>query len=79
MVVKQPCMKCLCGQALQFPEGQIKTNCRCGAVWELGIEGFWSVSKVPYVTFLIYSRKRDLNRYQRYMRWRSLRKAGLKC
>ncbi|KLU66334.1 hypothetical protein DEAC_c17330 [Desulfosporosinus acididurans] len=79
MVVKQEIpVKCLCGQALEFPDGQIKLKCQCGVVWKLSLGGRWEVRKVPFVTLLIYLKKRDLNHYQRFMRWR-LGRAGSKC
>lgn len=78
MVVKQAPIRCQCGQAMVFPEAEIKTRCRCGTVWEVGLDGCWKIRKVPFVSFLITSRKRDLNQYERYMRWRS-RKAGSRC
>ncbi len=70
MVVKQALVKCVCGQAMQFPDGQIKTRCECGTVWELSLDGLWEICKVPFVTFLMISRRSDLNHYHRYMLWR---------
>ena len=51
LMVKQMLVKCICGQALDFPEGQIKTKCNCGAAWECGDEGYWYCVKsvVPVV------------------------------
>ncbi|MBC2721814.1 hypothetical protein [Desulfosporosinus sp.] len=40
-MVKQAIKTCICGQAVDFPEGEVKYICRCGAVWELGEEGYW--------------------------------------
>lgn len=41
MVVKQSEKSCICGQALVFPEAQIRHKCECGAVWELSEDGLW--------------------------------------
>ncbi|HBV87054.1 MAG TPA: hypothetical protein DEF42_10475 [Desulfosporosinus sp.] len=40
-MVKQAIKTCICGHALSFPEGEVKYICRCGAVWNLGEEGYW--------------------------------------
>jgi hypothetical protein len=78
MVIKQPRQHCQCGQDLEFPEAEIKMVCQCRAIWELNLEGRWIIRKVPFVTFLVMSRKRDLNHYQKYMLW-VYRRAGSKC
>ena len=38
---------------MDFPEGQIKAKCPtqgCGANWELGPEGFWSITPIAPIT-----------------------------
>jgi len=40
-VVKQMLVKCVCGKPIDFPEGQVKAKCNCGATWECGVEGYW--------------------------------------
>ena len=40
---------CVCGEAMHFPEGQIRAKCPtigCRANWELGPEGFWSMTPI---------------------------------
>lgn len=45
MVLKQETpVKCQCGRAVEFPEAQVVAMCKCGAIWELGLEGFWSIT-----------------------------------
>ena len=49
MVKQESSQTCICGQTMSFPEGQIKAECStngCGANWELGPEGFWSITPV---------------------------------
>lgn len=41
MIKQSAAVTCVCGQAITFPEGEVKTQCACGAVWECGIEGYW--------------------------------------
>lgn len=78
-MVKQSLIQtCLCRQAINFPEGEIKTKCKtkgCGAHWECGVEGFWSIA---YWLTPIFAKP---NHYQKYMGWRAknTRKAGRKC
>jgi len=45
-MVKQAIKTCICGQALNLPEGEVKYVCRCGAVWNLGEEGYWFTETV---------------------------------
>jgi len=63
---------CICGQAITFPEGEIKTVCQCGAVWEIDNGGYWftQTSIVPFVA------KPKSKHYEKYMANRSKRKAG---
>jgi hypothetical protein len=67
MVLKQASlMKCFCGQEVTFPEGEVRTKCKtkgCRAVWECGVEGFWSVLAPVLPT--------KLNHYEKYMAWRN--------
>ncbi|EGW40681.1 hypothetical protein [Desulfosporosinus sp. OT] len=40
---------CICFQTMSFPEGQVKAKCPtkgCGANWELGPEGYWSIRNI---------------------------------
>ena len=88
MVLKQELsVKCQCGQAIEFPGGQVKAVCGCGAVWELGPEGFWSitsfvmilakpVAEPPVVETEVRLRADE---YPRYPRSKKRRKAGKGC
>ncbi|WP_040413430.1 hypothetical protein [Desulfosporosinus sp. OT] len=77
MVLKQASTaQCVCGQAVEFPEAQVKTMCRCGAIWELGHAGYWSITS--FVLFLAKSRLKP-DEYKRYPRSRKRRKAGRRC
>jgi len=40
-MTKQMLVKCVCGKPIDFPEGQVKAKCNCGATWECGVEGYW--------------------------------------
>lgn len=40
-MVKQAIQTCICGQTMDFPEGEVKAICPCGAVWECRPEGYW--------------------------------------
>ena len=70
-MVKQALQTCLCGRAMDFPEGQIRTACKCGTVWHIDICGCWFIQ----ATFVA---KRKPNHYERYMAWRN-GKAGARC
>jgi hypothetical protein len=82
MVVKQASIQtCVCGQAIHFPEGEIRTDCSCGAVWECGEEGYWyaEMPSIPFESITAKSKPKDQpNRYARYMarRNKAKRKAG---
>ncbi|KLU64050.1 hypothetical protein DEAC_c40440 [Desulfosporosinus acididurans] len=71
MVIKQIGITCYCGLPMEFPEGQVKTECLCGAVWELGCEGYW-YTQGPIVT--TETAKTKSSRYERYMSRRNKRK-----
>lgn len=88
MVQKQALsQKCVCGQAMEFPGGQVKVTCSCGAVWELGPEGFWSITS--FVLILVKPTvveaavkptvKLKADEYPRYPRSKKRRKAGSRC
>lgn len=69
MVKQALSLQCACGQAVTFPEGEIKFYCKCGTAWEIGIEWFWYTNlTIPFTPILT---KRKLNHYERYMRWRN--------
>lgn len=46
MVVKQKVPTCICGRAIDFPDGQIRHKCSCNAVWECGEEGYWYTQSI---------------------------------
>ena len=46
-MLKQPIQTCRCKQFINFPEGQVKARCSCGAEWQLGPEGFWYIEFAP--------------------------------
>ena len=88
MLLKQSLTQtCSCGQAMLFPEGEIRTNCSCGANWELGPEGYWyikniSASFVPILAKpVVCSVKSRDERYSNYPKNKQKkgRKAGRKC
>ena len=85
MVKQALSLPCACGQAITFPEGEIKTKCSCGAVWECGPEGYW-YSETPITLFAPIlanlNPKNRPSRYEKYMKRRNEskgRKAGRRC
>ena len=82
MVLKQASrMTCICGQAVTFPEGEIRTKCKtkgCKAVWTCGTEGFWSVLAPilpkPVVPTVVSKVQPRAERYRKYPK--SRRKRG---
>ena len=84
IVLKQELsVKCQCGQAMEFPGGQVKATCGCGAVWELGPEGFWSITSFmlilakPVVEPVMEAAvKLRADEYPRYPRSKKRRKVG---
>ncbi|WP_407306431.1 hypothetical protein [Desulfosporosinus sp. SB140] len=40
VVIKQMSKTCYCGLPMEFPDGEIRTKCLCGALWILGQEGY---------------------------------------
>ncbi len=79
MVTKQAqSQTCTCGQALIFPEGEVKLVCKCGAVWEIDNGGFWFTNlTLPFAPVLAKPRK---SHYEKCMERRKKgRKAGGKC
>lgn len=76
MLLKQATQTCYCGLPMTFPEGEIRAKCLCGAVWDLGREGYWYTSGPVIITT---STKTRPSRYERYMKRRNQakgRKAG---
>jgi len=69
---KQSLKSCLCGQALDLPEGEVLTVCRCGSVWEIDNGGFWFSNLI--IGFDPPAPKLKLNHYEKYMKQR--KKAG---
>ena len=65
---------CLRGQAITFPEGEIKFKCKtkgCGAIWEIDNGGFWFTNlTIKFVP----AKVRGKNHYEKRMKNR--RKAG---
>ncbi|WP_407310997.1 hypothetical protein [Desulfosporosinus sp. SB140] len=68
MVIKQVEKQCYCGLPMEFPEGEIRAKCLCGAIWELGQEGYWYTSG-PVISST--SMKTKPSRYERYMNRRN--------
>lgn len=73
MLLKQSLTQaCACGQALKFPEGEIRTKCSCGVIWECGNEGYWhpNDSVAPLAPILpkpvVCSVKSRAERYRNY-------------
>jgi len=64
---------CLCGQAITFPEGEIKFKCKCHAIWEIDSGGYWFTNLT--IKF-IPAKVRGKNHYDKRMKNR--RKAGKK-
>jgi len=86
-MLKQVTQTCICGQAMKFPEGEIKAKCSCGAHWELGPEGYWYTQSMtttftPILTSPVVSPgKSRSDRYRNYPKNRQKkkgRKAGRK-
>jgi len=76
-------VKCVCGQDMNFPEGEIKAKCPCGTIWECGPEGYWytqtPVSFTPFTELMPIAKS---CRYEKYMERRSKgkkRKGGRRC
>ena len=77
---------CLCGQAMVFKPGEIKTFCKtpgCGVVQKHGPEGYWAEGGTRLAFTPIFTKPIKLNHYERYMAWRNMeprskrrRKAG---
>lgn len=88
MVKQASIQTCICGQAVKFPEGEIKTTCcQCGAIWECGTEGYWYTeipSTAPFAPILakpvVCSVKSREQKYANYPKSRrKKRKAGKRC
>lgn len=90
MIKQSADVTCLCGQAVRFPEGEVKTQCACGAVWECGTEGYWytELPIAPYVPILAKPKPVSVKtRKERYCNYpkakgkkrKKQRKAGRKC
>jgi len=76
MVLKQDLsVRCVCGQAMEFPGGQVKATCSCGAVWELGPEGFWSITSFVSILAMPVVKLRA-DEYPRYPRGKKRRRVG---
>lgn len=61
---------CCCGSPMEFPEGEVKATCSCGAVWEIGDGGCWfSNFIIPIAP--IMAKQRNSSNYDSYMRRRS--------
>ena len=79
---KQSSQTCSCGQAVTFPEGEVKTMCQCGVVWEIDNGGFWFSNLIIRFAPIVAKRKdRKPDHYNNYMGWRARnkRKAGTRC
>lgn len=76
---QSPNQTCVCGQVIEFPEGQVRATCQtrgCGVIWELGTEGFWYMKSLPLSPILevMAGKRRKPNHYERYMAKRKDRK-----
>jgi len=50
-MTKQKDQICTCGKVMNFPDGQIKTTCPCGTIWEMDEGGVWfSQLVIPFAT-----------------------------
>lgn len=86
MVLKQALpLRCVCGQAVQLPEAQVKVKCSCGAVWECGPEGYWYTETHIKQLTPIFTEQIPIakpNRYEKHMAHRNKakrRKGGRRC
>lgn len=70
MVVKQSAQICKCGWEMKFPDGQVKTTCPCGSVWELDLCGAWFI-QLEFVSFVVKAKSKH---YEKLMNRR--KKAG---
>ena len=64
---------CLCGQAMLFKPGEIKTFCKtpgCGVTHKRGPEGYWAEGWSRTAFTPIFAKPIKLNHYERYMAWR---------
>lgn len=68
MLLKQATQTCFCGLPMEFPEGEIRAKCLCGAVWILGQEGYWYTSGPVIIPTMA---KAKPSRYERYMNRRN--------
>jgi hypothetical protein len=80
MVKQSSSVSCICGRTIQFPEGEIKTKCSCGTVWECGPEGYWYAEE-PVVEFAPILAKpakvrSRAEKYRNYPKSKRKRKAG---
>lgn len=77
MVVQASIQKCVCGHDITFPDGQIKAVCQnkyCKATWELGVEGFWAITSVPFAPSYGKMKERRKDNYDSKMKRRVVRK-----
>lgn len=73
MVVKQLLPICQCGRGMEFPDGQIRSACKCGVIWELALEGYWFMTR-KFAPIVINP---NMARAHNYAKWaRKQRKAG---
>lgn len=79
---------CICSRSIEFPEGEVKATCPCGAKWDLGPEGYWYTRSIitPLAPILakpvVCSVKSKVDRYRNYPKSRRKnkgRKAGSRC
>lgn len=50
-MTKRSLQTCQCGKPMEFPDGQVKTTCPCGQVWEMDCGGYWFTNLViPFAT-----------------------------
>lgn len=86
MLLKQALIQtCRCGSPMQFPEGEVKSSCSCGAVWEIDNGGCWFIQTIiQFAPILSNTRKRTSKRYDAYIERRNeriskrRRKAGMR-
>ena len=55
---------------MKFPEGQVKTTCICGNVWELDLGGVWFIQ----LEFVPFAAKAKSKHYAKMMKRRGMGK-----
>ena len=76
MLLKQAIQTCVCGQAITFPEGEIRAKCQCGAVWEIDTGGVWFTNSTAPILAkpVVCSVRSRAERYKNYPKSRRKRR-----